>query len=155
MPHLHDSFPRVYPSKQMIQASGVRLLTCAKNYHCVVIFTAFCILAVRAPLALADQTRPQAPTGLWEGSIQSRAGEVSFGIELTQQGSTVTAVLVNDTDRQPFSSVASTAVTVLPCCVSSMPKLTSPARDWMEPSHNPVGACGRVWSANAKGARTA
>src|SRR5271167_3644594 len=106
MPHLHDSFPRVYPSKQIIQASGVRLLTCAKNYHCVVIFTAFCILAVRAPLALADQTRPQAPTGLWEGSIQSRAGEVSFGIELTQQGSTITAVLVNDTDRQPFSSVA-------------------------------------------------
>ena len=44
--------------------------------------------------------------GLWDGSIQSRAGEVSFGIELKQQGSAITAVLVNATDRQPFSSAA-------------------------------------------------
>jgi thiol-disulfide isomerase/thioredoxin len=84
---------------------GVQLLTCAKKYHFAGIFTAFCILTLLAPLAFADQTRPPAPIGLWEGSIQSRAGEVSFVVELTQQGSAVKAVLVNATDRQPFSSV--------------------------------------------------
>ena len=36
--------------------------------------------------------------------MQSRAGEVTFGIELKPQGSTIAAVLVNATDRQPFSS---------------------------------------------------
>ncbi len=82
------------------------MLTRAKKHHFVVIFIAFCVLALYAPLASADQTGPQAPIGSWKGSIQSRAGEVSFGVELTQQGSTVTAVLVNATDRQPFSSVA-------------------------------------------------
>src|SRR5208337_1311937 len=49
-------------------------------------------------------------------------------------------------------ALASTAVTVLPCCVSSMPKVTPPARDWMEPFHDPIGAWVAVWSANDKGA---
>ena len=48
---------------------------------------------------------PPAPTGSWDGSIQSRAGEVSFGIELKQQGSALSAVLINASDRQPFSNV--------------------------------------------------
>jgi thiol-disulfide isomerase/thioredoxin len=45
------------------------------------------------------------PTGLWDGTIQSKAGEVNFGIDLqTKPDSTMQATLVNATDRQPFSS---------------------------------------------------
>jgi len=46
-----------------------------------------------------------APTGLWDGTIQSKAGEVTFGIELQKQPEgTLQATLINATDRQPFSS---------------------------------------------------
>ena len=41
---------------------------------------------------------------MWDGSIQSRAGEVDFVIDLKQPGSAITALLLNATDRQPFSS---------------------------------------------------
>src|SRR5271169_3292355 len=75
---------------------------CAKRRHFIIVLTALCFWTL--PFALAGQS--DAPVGSWEGSIQARAGEVTFGVELTQQGSTVTAVLVNATDRQPFSSVA-------------------------------------------------
>jgi hypothetical protein len=37
----------------------------------------------------------QAPAGDWDGSIQSRAGEVSFVIELESRGNRIDAVLVN------------------------------------------------------------
>ena len=84
----------------------MQLLTRAEKHHFVVIFAVSCVLTLGAPLSFADQTATHAPMGSWKGSIQSRAGEVTFGIELTQQGSTVTAVLANATDRQPFSSVA-------------------------------------------------
>jgi len=58
-----------------------------------------------AALPLFAQTTAQAPTGFWDGAIQSRAGEVNFGIELeTQPGGALHATLVNATDRQPFSS---------------------------------------------------
>jgi thiol-disulfide isomerase/thioredoxin len=77
---------------------------CAEKQHCVLALCVLCIWTLCLPIALAGQ--PHAPTGLWDGSIQSRAGEANFGVELTQQGSSVTAVLVNATDRQPFSSVA-------------------------------------------------
>src|SRR5271165_7587629 len=77
---------------------------CAEKHRWVLALTALCIWTLCLPFALAGQLH--APIGLWDGSIQSRAGEVTFGVELTQQGSTVTAVLVNATDRQPFSSVA-------------------------------------------------
>jgi thiol-disulfide isomerase/thioredoxin len=57
--------------------------------------------------SLAAQVKMQAPTGLWDGTVQSKAGEVSFGIDL-QAGAdgALQATLVNATDRQPFSSAA-------------------------------------------------
>ena len=45
------------------------------------------------------------PTGVWQGTIQSRAGIVNFQIELkAQPGGALQATLFNATDRQPFSS---------------------------------------------------
>jgi len=47
------------------------------------------------------------PIGLWDGSIQSKAGEVNFGVDLqAKSDGTLQATLVNATDRQPFSSAA-------------------------------------------------
>jgi thiol-disulfide isomerase/thioredoxin len=54
------------------------------------------------PFAFASQS--DAPTGLWDGTIQSRAGEVNFSIELKPQGGNLSAALLNATDQQPFSS---------------------------------------------------
>jgi thiol-disulfide isomerase/thioredoxin len=54
------------------------------------------------PSAAGSEPKPQAPAGLWDGTIQSRAGEVNFGIDLKREGSVINAVLVNATDRQPF-----------------------------------------------------
>jgi thiol-disulfide isomerase/thioredoxin len=55
-------------------------------------------------LGLAAQAKVQPPVGLWDGAIQGKAGEVNFAIDLEQQGSAIHAVLVNATDRQPFTS---------------------------------------------------
>ncbi len=64
-----------------------------------------CLLALCLPLGLAAQTtKSQPPIGLWDGTIQGKAGEVDFGIELQQQGSKIRATLINATDHQPFSS---------------------------------------------------
>ena len=66
----------------------------------------YLIVAVLACFAfpLLAQT-PQVPTGLWEGTIQSRAGVVHFGIELVKQADgSLQATLTNASDRQPFSS---------------------------------------------------
>ena len=42
---------------------------------------------------------------MWDGTIQSRAGEVNFGIDIQRQpGGTLQATLDNASDRQPFSS---------------------------------------------------
>jgi hypothetical protein len=42
---------------------------------------------------------------MWGGTIQSRAGEVNFGIDIQAKADgTLKATLVNATDRQPFSS---------------------------------------------------
>ncbi len=77
------------------------------KWHCLVLIAiTFCICALYAPATSATQPNAQAPAGLWDGSIESRAGEVSFGVDLTQQGSAITAVLTNATDRQPFSSAS-------------------------------------------------
>jgi len=55
--------------------------------------------------ALIAQPQSKAPTGWWNGTIQSKAGEVNFGIDLeTKPDGTLQATLVNATDRQPFSS---------------------------------------------------
>ena len=62
-----------------------------------------CALALAVPLMA--QSVAQAPTGLWDGTIQSRAGEVHFSIELQQRpGGALQATLINASDRQPFSS---------------------------------------------------
>jgi thiol-disulfide isomerase/thioredoxin len=55
------------------------------------------------------QARPPKPeaaplVGLWDGTIQSKAGDVAFGIDFQRQGDALHATLVNATDRQPFSS---------------------------------------------------
>jgi thiol-disulfide isomerase/thioredoxin len=74
----------------------------AQRRHFILVSTALCIWNLFLPFAFADQAH--APAGLWDGTIQARAGEVNFGIDLKQQGSTLSAVLVNATDQQPFSS---------------------------------------------------
>jgi thiol-disulfide isomerase/thioredoxin len=61
---------------------------------------AFVLYAV----SLFGQTTPP-PTGLWSGTIQSRAGIVTFEIDVTKQAEgKLQATLINATDRQPFSS---------------------------------------------------
>src|SRR5271165_5101874 len=90
----------------MIRSCGERILARGKRHHLVVITIAFCISRLCVPTAVAAQTSVQAPVGLWDGAIQSRAGAVSFGVELKPQGSTIAAVLVNATDQQPFSSAS-------------------------------------------------
>jgi len=56
-------------------------------------------------VALFAQSNPRVPTGLWDGVIQSKAGEVNFGVDLhADPDGTLHATLVNATDRQPFSS---------------------------------------------------
>ncbi len=68
------------------------------------IILTFCSFFSGVPLTSAAQPQGQAPTGWWDGSIQSLAGEVNFGIDLKEQKCALTAFLVNATDRQPFSS---------------------------------------------------
>lgn len=62
------------------------------------------IIIVVFALPLFAQTPSQPPVGLWDGTIQSKAGEVSFGIDLKMHDGKLEASLVNATDRQPFSS---------------------------------------------------
>ena len=52
----------------------------------------------------AGETKAQSPEGYWDGSIRTSAGDVNFGIELRPGEKGITAVLMNGTDRQPFSS---------------------------------------------------
>ncbi len=54
--------------------------------------------------AKLPKPEPAPLTGLWDGSMQSKAGEVTFGIDFQPKGSELNATLVNATDRQPFSS---------------------------------------------------
>jgi thiol-disulfide isomerase/thioredoxin len=62
---------------------------------------------VLAPCLLLAQAKTPAPTGLWDGTIQSKAGDVNFGIDLqTKSDGTLQATLDNATDSQPFSSAA-------------------------------------------------
>lgn len=79
-------------------------LTRAKRHSPLTLITALGIWVSCISIALVGQPPAQAPSGLWDGCIQSRAGEVTFGIELKQQGSALNAVLLNATDRQPFTS---------------------------------------------------
>jgi thiol-disulfide isomerase/thioredoxin len=74
-------------------------VTHAERYHLAFITLVFLICA---PGAFAAES--QVPAGLWDASIQSRAGAVNFGIDLKPEGRTVSAVLLNATDLQPFSS---------------------------------------------------
>ncbi len=73
-----------------------RLLFCRAFVTILCFFIAYPLLA---------QVPATPPTGLWDGTIQSKAGEVTFGIDLKKQSDgTLEATLVNATDRQPFSS---------------------------------------------------
>ncbi len=63
-----------------------------------------CLWTLCVPLAGSAQTKSQPPLGLWDGTIQGKAGEVNFGIDLQRQGDAIHATLINATDRQPFSS---------------------------------------------------
>ena len=76
-------------------------MTRGKHHLLVLIAIAFCSSTSGA---FGAEPNAKTPSGLWDGSIQSRAGEVDFGIDLKPEGSTLSAILVNATDRQPFSS---------------------------------------------------
>jgi len=68
-------------------------------------FLALLLVSVAsASLAADSQSKVEPPTGLWTGSIQGRVGEVNFGVELKPEGKGLSAMLLNATDRQPFSS---------------------------------------------------
>jgi thiol-disulfide isomerase/thioredoxin len=61
------------------------------------------VVLIGCTLPLVAQNTP-CPTGLWDGTIQSRAGVVEFGIDFeTQSNGALQATLINATDRQPFS----------------------------------------------------
>jgi len=79
-------------------------LTRGERYHLVLITVAICMCTLCVPATFASQPNAPLATGSWDGSIQSRAGEVNFAIDLRLQNGTLTAVLVNATDNQPFSS---------------------------------------------------
>lgn len=68
----------------------------------VVALLAVCVAGSQS--AFADDSRAQAPTGVWEGAIKTSAGDVNFSVELRPQANGISAALVNDTDRQPFST---------------------------------------------------
>jgi thiol-disulfide isomerase/thioredoxin len=65
-----------------------------------------CLGTLSVSLGLAAQMKSEPPTGLWDGTVQGKAGEVNFGIDLQRQGDTIHAVLLNASDHQPFSSAA-------------------------------------------------
>ena len=70
-------------------------------------FILILVCAFLSPLSLLAQTASKPPTGLWDGTIQSKAGEVNFGIDLkAKPDGSLQATLLNATDRQPFSSAA-------------------------------------------------
>ncbi len=79
-------------------------MTGAKRYSAFIFVVAIGLWISCVCVAFAGQPQARVPAGLWDGSIQSRAGEVTFGIELKQQGSALNAVLLNATDEQPFTS---------------------------------------------------
>ena len=69
--------------------------------------TLISLCAFLTSASLLAQTAGKAPTGLWDGTIQGKAGEVNFGIDLQAKADgTLQATLVNATDRQPFSNAA-------------------------------------------------
>ncbi len=72
----------------------------------ILFFTLIVLSVGCAQVTAAFETNTQTPKGLWEGSIQTSAGEVNFGIELKPEGDGISALLMNDTDRQPFSSAS-------------------------------------------------
>lgn len=68
-------------------------------------FSALLFSLLIASSALLFAQTKSAPVGQWDGTIQSKAGEVNFGIDLeAKPDGTLQATLVNATDRQPFSS---------------------------------------------------
>ncbi|MGC2109365.1 MAG: TlpA disulfide reductase family protein [Candidatus Korobacteraceae bacterium] len=67
-------------------------------------FAACFLLYLCAATAFAAQPSQPTPSSLWDGTIQGKAGEVNFGIDLQTKGDSIVATLVNATDRQPFSS---------------------------------------------------
>ena len=68
------------------------------------------LFALLASVAMAAQNPTAQPAvGLWDGTIQSKVGEVNFGVELAKNAAgSLTATLINATDRQPFSSATLT-----------------------------------------------
>ena len=78
-------------------------MTCTHRFGRVLCF-ALAVMSLSAGSVTAGETKTQSPEGLWDGSIRTSAGDVSFGIELKSQEKRINAVLMNGTDRQPFSS---------------------------------------------------
>ena len=78
--------------------------TASRLRHSLTLILACSLLTSASLLA---QTAGKAPTGLWDGTIQGKAGEVNFGIDLQAKADgSLQATLVNATDRQPFSGAA-------------------------------------------------
>ncbi len=65
------------------RSCGEFFLTRGKRHPLILITIACCFCRF---VAFAAEPSVQAPTGLWDGSMQSRVGEVSFGIDLKAQG---------------------------------------------------------------------
>ncbi len=78
-------------------------LAIALRFSRTIVLASLALVVMCAHFAVGSE--PGAPpVGLWDGTVQSKAGEVNFGIELKSEGGKIDAVLVNATDRQPFSS---------------------------------------------------
>jgi thiol-disulfide isomerase/thioredoxin len=85
-----------------LQELSLRLLVSLLRCSIIVIL---CVVLLTCSLPAQNHSQP--PAGLWDGTIQSKAGEVNFVIDLqAKPNGTMQATLVNATDRQPFSSAA-------------------------------------------------
>jgi thiol-disulfide isomerase/thioredoxin len=54
--------------------------------------------------AVAADSKAPSPVGVWDGTMQGKAGEVNFAVEILSKGNKLEATLLNANDRQPFSS---------------------------------------------------
>lgn len=83
-----------------------------QNWHCRATATRSSIswrllvlVVVLGCVSLASATETDAkPSGLWQGTMPTAAGDVNFEIELGWDHGRLHASLLNATDRQPFSS---------------------------------------------------
>jgi thiol-disulfide isomerase/thioredoxin len=73
----------------------------------IALLAVFCVFLLSTEVFSQTAPKPQLASGRWDGTIQSRAGEVNFEIDLqVHPNDAIWATLVNATDRQQFSTAS-------------------------------------------------